>query len=356
MKKCERIYKVILNDIANNKYGGSGSRFITTRELSVRYNISLVTAHKVMQILLENNNIRQIGRKCFLTTGAFDNASDVQKIYARTKTIGFHFSHINNQYFSDIAMMASDYALSLGYNLVIMVSNGIEENEKRALDQFFNMRVVGVISYEGIYGDKASNVYKNYPLPVVFLSSDHGIGKNDISSVDNGFLSKNVANHLIEQGYKRFMYVTNSKSSISAVRQNGFVKELKRRGFNIENEDNVYFEDNLHQSFYPALKKALSYGEPVGIFCYHDIVATNVLSICDKYDILYPQQVGVVGFDNLSDLPYSDITSVEYSKNNVVKQAIDLLVKKNNKKEIEPQYIPGYLVIRRSSSLRKARG
>ncbi len=353
MKKCERVYRIILNDIANNKYGGSGSRFITTRELSVRYNISLVTAHKVMQLLLENNNIRQIGRKCFLTTGAFDNSSDVQKIFARTKTIGFHFSKINNQYFSDIAMSASDYALSLGYNLVIMVSNGKEECEKRALDQFFNMRVVGVISYEGVYSSKNTAMYKNYPLPVVFLSSDHGIGKNDISSVDNGVLSKNVANHLIEQGYKRFLYVTTSKSSISAVRQKGFTDELVKRGFKLENEGNVYFEDSFQTAFYSVLKKALSHGEPVGIFCYHDIVATSVLSLCDKYDILYPQQVGVVGFDNLSDLPYDNITSVEYSKNNVVKQAIDLLVKKNNKNEVEPQYIPGYLVIRRSSSLRK---
>lgn len=353
MKKCERVYNVILNDISNNKYGGSGSRFITTRDLSVRYNISLVTAHKVMQLLLENNNIRQIGRKCFLTTGAFDNASDVQKIYARTKTIGFHFSKINNQYYSDIAMNASEYALSLGYNLVIMVSNGKEENEKRALDQFFNMRVVGVISYEGVY-NKSTSMYKNYPLPVVFLSSDHGVGKNDISSVDNGFLSKTVANHLIEQGYKKFIYVTSSKSSISNVRQKGFTDELNRRGFTLENEGNVYFDDNFHVAFYPVLKKALQSGEPVGIFCYHDLVATNVMSLCDKYDINYPKQVGIVGFDNLSDLPYDNITSIEYSKNNVVKQAIDLLVKKNNKNEVEPQYVPGYLVIRRSSSLRKS--
>ena len=354
MKKCEKIYNVILNDISNNVYGGSGSRFITTRELSVKYKISLVTAHKVMQILLENNNIRQIGRKCFLTTGAFNDTSDVQKIFARTKTIGFHFSKINNQYFSDIAMSASEYALSLGYNLVIMVSNGKEENEKRALDQFFNMRVLGVISYEGVYGGKSLSAYKNYPLPVVFLSSEHGVGKNDISSVDNGFLSKNVANHLIEQGYKRFIYVTNSKSSISAVRQKGYTDELIRQGFTLENEGNVYFDANLPQTLYPVLKKAMSYGDPVGIFCYHDILATNVMSMCDKFDIACPQQVGVVGFDNLSDLPYRDITSVEYSKNNVVKQAIDLLVKKNNKNEVEPQYIPGYLVIRRSSSLRKS--
>ena len=154
MKKCEKTYKAVLTDIANNIYGESGSKFITTRELSARYNISLVTAHKVMQILLENNNIRQLGKKCFLTTGAFAGSSDVQKIYTRTKTIGFHFSKINNQFFSDIATFASEYALSLGYNLAIMVSNGKEENEKRILNQFFNQRVLGVISYEGVYEDK----------------------------------------------------------------------------------------------------------------------------------------------------------------------------------------------------------
>ena len=234
-----------------------------------------------------------------------------------------------------------------------MVSNGKEENEKRILNQFFNQRVLGVISYEGVYGDKKSNVYNNYPLPVVFLSSDDTSNQNDISSVDNAFLSKNVANHLIEQGYKKFLYVTNSKSSISAVRQKGFTDELIRRGYRLENENNVYFDGSLHNTLYPIIKKTMAHGDPVGIFCYHDIVATNVLATCEKHDVKCPQQVGVVGFDNLSDLPYSDVTSVEYSKNSVVKQAIDLLVKKNNKREAQSQYIPGYLVIRRTSSLRK---
>ncbi len=353
MKKSEKLYKKIVNDISNNVYGTSGSRFITTRELSVRYNISLVTAHKIKQELIDNNYVRQIGRKCFLTTGAFDKGSDVQKIYAKTKTIGFHFSKINNQYFSDIAMCASEYASSLGYNLVIMVSNNKEEFEKMALNQFFNMRVVGIISYEGVFQGKENKLYNNYPLPVVFLGSDHGNGKNDISAVDNAFLAKSVANHLIEQGYKKFLYVTTSKSAISHIRQKGFVDELKRRGFDIENEGNVYFDDNIQNAVYPYVKKAMAGGDPVGIFCYHDIVATSIKSMCDKHDFICPEQVGIVGFDNLSDLPYDDISTVEYSRNSVVKQAIDILVNKQNKPDFETQYIPGYLIIRKSSSLRK---
>ena len=353
MKKSDRLYKKIINDISNKVFGGSGSRFVTTRELSKKYNVSLVTAHKIKQMLIDNNYVRQIGRKGFLTTGAFDTGSDVQKIYTKTKTIGFHFSKINNQYFSDIAMCASEYASSLGYNLVIMVSNGKEDFEKMALNQFFNMRVVGVISYEGVYGDKDNNLYSNYPLPVVFLGSDASSGKSDISAVDNGFLAKSVANHLIEQGYKRFMYVTNSKSAISAVRQKGFTDELKRRGFDIENPNDVYFDENIQNAVYPHIRKAISYGEPVGIFCYHDIVASNVKASCDKHDILCPEQVGIVGFDNLSDLPFDDISTIEYSRNSVVKQAIDILVSRQNKLEVGSQYIPGYLIIRKSSSLRK---
>lgn len=352
MKKSERLYKKILDDIAHKEFGASGSKFITTRELSVKYNISLVTAHKIKQMLIDNNNIRQIGRKCFLTTGAFDSGSDVQKIYAKTKTIGFHFAKINNQYFSEIATCASEYASSLGYNLVVMVSNGKEEFERMALNQFFNMRVAGVISYEGVFPNKRNTLYDNYPLPVVFLGSDHGNGRNDISAVDNAFLSKSVANHLIEQGYKKFMYITSSRSAISYVRQKGFTDELNRRGFTLENEGNVYFEDNIQNAVYPFLKKAMAHGDPVGIFCYHDIVASNVKSMCDKYNIICPEQVGIVGFDNLSDLPYDDISTVEYSRNSVVKQAIDLLVSKNPK-QIESQYVPGYLIIRKSSSLRK---
>ena len=353
MKKSDKLYKKIIDDVSNGVYGNSGSKFITTRELSSRYNISLVTAHKVKQMLIDNNYVRQIGRKSFLTTGAFDKGSDVQKIYARTKTIGFHFSKINNQYFSDIAMCASEYASSLGYNLVIMVSNGKEEFEKMTLNQFFNMRVIGVISYEGVFKEKENKLYNNYPLPVVFLGSAQSDGKNEVSAVDNEFLSKSVANHLIEQGYKKFMYVSSSKSSISAIRQKGFTDELVRRGFCLENEGNVYFEDNLHTQFYPLLRKAMADGAPVGIFCYHDIVAANVKAMCDKHDLVCPQQVGIVGFDNLSDLPYDDISTIEYSRGSVVRQAIDLLVNRQNKTEFNSEYVPGYLIIRNSSSLRK---
>ena len=232
-----------------------------------------------------------------------------------------------------------------------MVSNGKEEFEKAILNQFFNMRVAGVISYEGVYADKENKLYNNYPLPVVFLSSEASKGKNDISAVDNAFLSKSVANHLIEQGYKKFLYITNSKSSISAIRQKGYVDELNRRGFDIENSDNVYFDENFHNTVYPYIKKAMSHGDPVGIFCYHDLVAASVKAVCDKHDVVSPEQVGIVGFDNLSDLPYDDISTIEYSRNSIVKQAIDMLV--NRQTKADGQYIPGYLIIRKSSSLRK---
>ena len=215
------------------------------------------------------------------------------------------------------------------------------------------MRVIGVISYEGVFKEKENKLYNNYPLPVVFLGSDTGRGQSDISAVDNEFLSKSVANHLIEQGYKKFLYVTTSKSAISAVRERGFKNELIRRGFELENEGNVYFEDNLQNQVYPILRKAMANGEPVGIFCYHDIVASSVKAMCDKHDLICPEQVGIVGFDNLSDLPYDDISTIEYSRNNVVKQAIDLLVNRQNKTEFTSEYIPGYLIIRKSSSLRK---
>ena len=91
MKKSDRLYKRIVDDISNNVFGSSGSKFITTRELSKKYNISLVTAHKVKQMLIDNNYVRQIGRKGFLTTGAFDKGSDVQKSTLAKKRLVFTF-------------------------------------------------------------------------------------------------------------------------------------------------------------------------------------------------------------------------------------------------------------------------
>lgn len=351
MDKSQRVYKKVLDDIIAGEYGASGSKFITTRELSDKYGVSLVTAHKIKQLLFENNNICQIGRKSFITMGTFDNTSDVQKVYNKTKMIGFHFSKINNPYFSEIAKCASEYASSIGYNLVIMCSNGNAEYEKMALDQFFDMRVIGVVSYEGTYPEKDYDYYRNYPLPVVLLSSEQGTGRNDMSSIDNKFMAKQIATHLVEMGYTKFMYVSTSNSSISQLRFDGFQEELNKYGYDVENKNEYYFE-NVQSQFYPVLKKHMK-SEPIGIFCYHDIVASNVLSVLDKHDVRYPQDVGVVGFDNLTDLTYDIITTVEYSKLSVVKQAIDLLVNKTRNEEFKTRYIPGYMIIRRSSSRRK---
>ena len=81
------LVELIESEIKEGKFGLPGRRFPQTREIGEMYNVSLVTAHKVMVKLRERGIIELVGKKYYLTHGRVSKSSPLGKLKDNDKKI-----------------------------------------------------------------------------------------------------------------------------------------------------------------------------------------------------------------------------------------------------------------------------
>lgn len=89
-----------------------------------------------------------------------------------------------------------------------------------------------------------------------------------------------------------------------------------------------------------------------GVFASSDVIAAQVLQICQKLDKKVPEQVKVIGFDDvyISKLTIPQITSIHQPLDQMAKEAVEVLLQALNGKLKQSQYVfPVHLVKRQTT-------
>jgi len=81
-------------------------------------------------------------------------------------------------------------------------------------------------------------------------------------------------------------------------RKHGFMAHLKQSGFELWNHEET---DGTYEGGYAAAMRILSsVARPDAIFCSNDMVAIGVIDAArQEFDLLIPDDISVLGFDNL---------------------------------------------------------
>ena len=352
-KKCEYIADKISHDIKAGCFGESGQRFISVRRLAKEKNISLVTAQKVLNILKARGIVQIFGSSSYITKGRISKDSPLYKAlmensFNTNRLIGIHVPKIDNPFFDAFLQKSVSAIYSKGYSPIIMCSNKNPEIEKQILSDFISLGVSGVISYSNDDGS-LTEVYKNYILPIIY--DEH---KASVIATKNKTISKRIADYLIEMGYEYFMYI--GLDAPDDVRRTAYIHELSSRGISA---DVLFLKDDAEYSIpYYVEQKIKNAKKPLGIFCYHDLIATQILLCCNRLEIKVPQEVGIVGFDNWSITKQlkPTLTTVSYSFKKLADSTVDRLIYSiENDKDIAPDINDSmdYILHMRQSTKRK---
>ncbi len=362
LDKAQSIAITIEKQLLCGELGKSGDKFYTVRELASIFNVSPVTAIKVFSILKEKNLIQCFGKHYFLTTGNTPPSSDLGKRLKKNasgkKIIGVHVPEIENPFFSSLVEQINVSLAKNGYLTIISTSNNDCEMEKNILDNFINIGVQGIISCSNL-GDSLLKYYNSYPLPIVHLGNRFENEGESFVMVNDDLATKQVAEHLIEMGYKHFMYVGVEDQNNTDKRYTSFVNALEKNGKQIPIENvfrlSDYQQFSIPQSLLNTIKNCQ---KPLGIFCFHDVIAVNVITACQKLFINIPEDVGIVGFDNLriAEQCKPTLSSIAYRFDGMASSAVKLLLEKinlpSNSNNNKLDYVNHYLTVR-ESSLRK---
>lgn len=207
-------------------------------------------------------------------------------------------------------------------------------------------RIDGLVLYAAPHDPLVARLRES-SLPVVAMV-DGLAGLPSVVADDAGG-SRMLAAHLAAQGHRRIFYRTGSPQLVSAVvRQAAFEQEASKLGMKITE----YGSHEAHEQVIPAdlawLDRPHS-DRPTAAVCWNDLTAYNLLSQCRAHGVRIPEDLAVVGYDDVSP-PHATplrLTTIRAPWADVAETAVELLARRMDGEDIAEetvlpvQFVPG---------------
>lgn len=139
-------------------------------------------------------------------------------------------------------------------------------------------------------------------------------------------LARDQVRFAADRGYKKLYYLC-KKHRKPGIREEGFLDEVHGRGIHGEilHYPTIYrTEDDLWEMVKPLVAGSQ---ERTAILCWNDVDAISVMSALKKNGVSIPEQVGVMGFDNipLSEYTVPKLTTVSQPFEEMSRHALEVL-------------------------------
>jgi DNA-binding LacI/PurR family transcriptional regulator len=195
-------------------------------------------------------------------------------------------------------------------------------------------------------------------VPLVYLTMET---RNELSivSVDNYLGGRMAMLHLLRQGYRNIGHISGPLDWWEARQRMAAWKDVLQEA-KLDASDDHCVEGNWSSaSGALAIEKLFDqYPDMDSVFVANDQMALSVMQFFAEKKIRIPEDIGVVGFDNIAESPFFSpaLTTIQQDQYNIAKLAVEEIIKKiearrQGKEQVEPQTImlPPILVVRQSS-------
>ena len=271
----------------------------------------------------------------------------------KSNTIGVIVPHISHPYFAKLISNLENEAAKKDYKIILCNSKEKAEKEKQYLDMCKSNRVAGIIICSG---NVESNKINTGGIPVVLLEKNFEEGKLGIQC-DNYQGGKLATEHLIECGCKKILHLSGviDEEMPADNREKAFIDVCSKN--EIEYFIKKYDIDTYNQmNYYDYIKAALNEIEGVdGIFASSDLIAAQVIQVCNEIKIRIPEDIKLVGFDDvdISQLTTPRITTIHQPIKEMARLSIGLIDAKYNNIEVNEKTILSIKLIIRESTVNK---
>lgn len=341
---------LIQKELLQGRFGAPGDAFITTRELAERRGVSIVTAQHIMVRLREQGFIELRGKKYFLSY-----AEQAKRFDEHTKIIGLLIPNFKNEYHGAMAKALKTLAEKLGYRVLVMDTAYSREQERKAVELLVHIGVAGIVSCPAPTTED-QELYRDCPVPCVLLAHAFESTKRSSVQVNSFPVAQKIARHLVSQGYRKFFYLgTKFMRLVDDDRYMGFRTGLQREGYALETSDVILMPQNYRAAASVLAEMLERQTEPIGVFCYHDLIAAELYRVCYQIGRRIPEDVGVVGFDDLpvATSVFPSLSTVRYRIMSMAEIALQQLLQevKTGEHKYDNYYVEPNLIMRESTAL-----
>ena len=276
-------------------------------------------------------------------------------IYKKTNTLGVVIPDIRNSYYADIIRGMEDASKKLGYNLIICNTDHDRNRLFSYLSNFDERQVDGILfTSEPITPDYHKEL-KRLRKPVVLVSThslDYELPSVRINDEEAAY---DAAKHLIESGHRSIGWIgfDLSDSIAGLTRYQGYIRAHRDFGLPIRQENihlvRLWSDDSMDA----AHRLFLQNPDLTAVFTASDELAIGLLCYLNERGIPVPEQVSVIGFDNIrmSRFTIPKLTTVAQPMYEIGYRSVEKLHARIEGAEdpILREYLPHELILRSST-------
>ena len=309
---------------------GQGAVLPTENELCETYQVSRGTIRQVLAEMEKEGLVRrERGRGTFLLRAGVEKPAQTLS----HPTISFIVPYVRNSFVSSILLGVESSARACGCAVVFShVENDLDKQEL-ALHQAFQQGVGGIILYP-VNSDDAGPflnylIEQNFPLVLIdrYIRGHYA----DHVTSDNFGGGLMATQHLLSLGHRRIAFLSwIEKVTTMEHRRAGYRQALQEAGvaFEPEQEWEVWGYPEIELS---DLEVKLARPErPTAIFAANDQLALAVQRVARSLKLSIPEDLALVGFDNLEISAHVDIpiTTIAQPAFEMGREAGELLLSK----------------------------
>lgn len=272
--------------------------------------------------------------------GYVPNLGPAMLSHSSTHTLGLAVSSFSNLLFSDLIQGVEERAKEFGYDILIAHTSYKADEEERKVSQLLSYQIDGLILCDGCHTPNTIKRIKTAKIPVVEVMSllehplDMNIGYNHTKC------SYASVKGLIASGRKHVAYLRARLDTRTIDRQHGYELACDEAGL-----PPIVYGSEVRSNFSrgAAMMRQALKEEPNldAVFCTNDDVAIGAMIACTEQGIKIPEQISVLGYNglNIGATTIPKLTSVVTARKDMGTMAVDLILKRLERKEIGEKHI-----------------
>lgn len=356
------LYRQIIRDIRRKISSGElayGERLGSHRILADYYGVSMITVKRALaELIREEVLFARAGKGTFVAPPT--TAADLR----RHRTIGLVLRDLEIPFFRGVLGSVEEYCYQAGFPVLFSSTAGIVDKEAEQIDRFREIGVSGLIIASVDVEHRATERIRilhaeKFPYVMVSYVEDQDIHYVGVDHEQGAYLS---TVHLIQQGYRQIAYLgTRMNDRLSLLREEGYRRALRTNNREVDPDLILRLLDGIgwerYRSAYRIGNRLIASNKlPDAFFAFNDIAALGVEKALLEHDIRIPEDVGLVGFDDVDQLACAAVplSTIRQPAHEIGREAVQLLlnlisgVPTETRKVLKPQ-----LIVRASSTLRK---
>lgn len=257
------------------------------------------------------------------------NANARALAHQNNDTLGLIVADVSDPFFGTMVKAVEQVAQATGNFLLI--GNGYHDaaKEKHVIEQLIGHRCSGLVVHAKMLPDEELIQMMSYVPGMVLINRIVPGFESRCVALDDRYGSWLATRHLIQEGHKKIGFLcSNHQISDSQDRLQGYLDALQ--------EHNIPVDERLISRGSPdelggeaAMTELLGRGQQMtAVVCYNDSMAAGALSVLSDNGIDVPQDLSLVGFDDVLISRYlrPRLTTVRYPIIAMATQAAELAI------------------------------